>query len=463
MIDSVLAQTYDQFELILVQGSTISDRADAIRASASKDKRIKIVEATNPTKHIVPNTNEGLSAATGDFVAFMDHDDTLSPWALNEIVVALDANPKIDLFYSDEDKLSDDGKHRSSPLFKPDFSPALITTVNYISHLNVVRRPLVEKLGGLREGFDGAQDYDFILRALTTKPVVHHIPKILYHWRQAEGSTAVHPDRKDYVEAAAMRALRNFATLMGIKADVVPVENMPTTYRYRYHLKEKPPVYVLIQGKEEQDLFLKGFSAQTAYSNYHLYDHQPIAALPGNALLLWVDPSLRPETENWLTELVSVAIQPSVGTVGGWIRDQSSRTVESWYTINGQEAQPVFAGSLPDTWYHNGHPLWPRNVLVPTPKCLMAQASVIKSLHISTDPIPSDLPSISLQLYRAGYLNVFWPYARLHATESTEPSKPFQLSTHGLPLKDPFLNPNLRIRKGSIELTPLPDKTPVIK
>jgi glycosyltransferase involved in cell wall biosynthesis len=452
MVDSVLAQTYPKFELILVQGSTRPERAVAIQRQGTRDKRIRVIEATNESRKIVPNTNEGLEQAQGEYVAFMDHDDALPKWALNEVVAVLQ-DKKIDLVYTDEDKLSDDGKHRSLPLFKPDFSPALITTVNYFSHLTVVRRQIVTKLHGLREGYDGAQDYDFVLRELSLQPKIHHVPKVCYHWRQAEGSTAIHPDRKSYVEDAAMRALREYAARQKLPAEVRAVENMPTTYRLQYLLAEEPKVYIrLTRGNSLE--FESNFGSRTKYKNIEITSGPLVPAdLAAGAFILWLDPSLRPESDSWLTELVGAASLPSRGFAGGWVRTADTRTVEGVYILENGAARPMYPGSLPDTWYHNGHPLWPRNALMVAPSCCLAPAAAVARFHQSTELSRSGLLHAQIQLHTSGLRNTFWPYARLQTSQAPA-AEPVDLPGLKFSGADPYFSPNLTLKQGVPELNP---------
>ena len=200
LVDTVKAQTYPNWELCLSDGSGAdSPIRKLLESLASSDERIKVIFHEKPLQ-ISENTNAGIEAATGDYIAFADHDDELTPHALFQCVKALNENRDIRILYSDEDKMSMDGHKFFQPHFKPDYNPDLLCTVNYICHLFVVDKNVIQEVGMLRSEFDGAQDYDFIFRCIeAVKPEeICHIPKILYHWRCHEDSTAENPESKTY-------------------------------------------------------------------------------------------------------------------------------------------------------------------------------------------------------------------------------------------------------------------------
>ena len=235
LVDTVKAQTYPNWELCLSDGSGADSPIRKLLDSlASSDERIKVIFHEKPLQ-ISENTNAGIEAATGDYIAFADHDDELTPHALFQCVKALNENRDIRILYSDEDKMSMDGHKFFQPHFKPDYNPDLLCTVNYICHLFVVDREIISQVGMLRKEFDGAQDYDFIFRCVeTVKPEqIYHIPRILYHWRCHEDSTAENPESKTYAFEAGKRAIEEHYKRTGINAEVLQGEFLGL-YRTRF-------------------------------------------------------------------------------------------------------------------------------------------------------------------------------------------------------------------------------------
>lgn len=220
LVESVRGQTYPNWELCLSDGSgKDSPLKDYLEVLQRKDSRIKVVSHDRQLR-ISENTNAAIGIAEGDFIVFADHDDLLVADSLFECAAALNENREIEMIYTDEDKVSMDGKEFFQPHFKSDYNPDLLRTNNYICHLCVVKRGLVERSGLLRPEFDGSQDFDFVLRCTenTDEKKIHHIPRILYHWRTHQGSTAENPESKMYAFDAGMRAIQAHYDRTGIRA-----------------------------------------------------------------------------------------------------------------------------------------------------------------------------------------------------------------------------------------------------
>ena len=217
-VQSVLTQTYENWELLLIDdGSTDPDLLRILPHLAGRDQRIVLA---NLGKHggISAASNRGLELARGEWITFLDHDDVLEPDALFQIVNALQTDPDADLIYSDEDKLGEDGFE--APLFKPDWSPDFFLSYNYVGHLTAVRRDLVQRAGGFRPQFDSAQDYDLFFRVTELTSRIHHIPRVLYHWRRSESSSAISVRQKPEQLDASRRAIEDHLKRRGEAAHV---------------------------------------------------------------------------------------------------------------------------------------------------------------------------------------------------------------------------------------------------
>ncbi len=216
-IDSILNQVYTNWELCMADDASTDPNVKKILTEYQQlDERIRVV-FREQNGHISEATNSALAIATGEFVALLDNDDELAINAFYEVVKVLNENPELDLIYSDEDKIDMDG-NRSDPAFKPDWSPDLLLGTNYISHLGVYRRSILEEIGGFRKGYEGSQDYDLVLRFTekTTKERIKHIPKVLYYWRMLPTSTAVDQGSKGYAFEAGLRAVQDALVRRGI-------------------------------------------------------------------------------------------------------------------------------------------------------------------------------------------------------------------------------------------------------
>lgn len=270
LIESIQEQTYSNWELCLSDGSGEgSPIAEKLQAHTKTDERIKVV-SHKESLQISENTNAAIAIATGDYVAFADHDDELTANALYECVKAINEDSNIEILYSDEDKMTMDGNKYFQPHFKPDFNIDLLCTVNYICHLFVVKREILDKVGVLRSEFDGAQDYDFILRCVEDSSHIYHIPKILYHWRSHEDSTAENPESKLYAFEAGVRALQAHYERLGVKAEVSKGEYLGL-YRTKFIRDYDPLISIIIPNKDHiADLkrCIDSIEAKSTYKNY---------------------------------------------------------------------------------------------------------------------------------------------------------------------------------------------------
>ncbi|HLZ14435.1 MAG TPA: glycosyltransferase family 2 protein [Candidatus Saccharimonadales bacterium] len=505
LIESVREQLYDRWQLCIADGSTDAARAAAIKAACAADDRI-VYHAVGKNLGIVGNTNEALQLAKGDFVGFLDHDDTLSPHALLEVVDALNKQPQTDIFYSDEDKISDDGRVRSLPFFKPGWSPQLLEGVNYMTHFFVIRRSVIEAIGPLTAGYDGSQDFEFILRATDHTQAIVHIPKILYHWRLAEGSTSGPITNKNYANDAGLKALRDHIRRQGIKATVLEREDLPTNYHVRYDVPKDAKASIIIPFKDKADLLkacVGSILAKTTYKQYEIIlvsnnsteqaTHDYLATLKHNKkitivyhdqpfnysqvnnvgrrhatgdYLVLLNNDTEVITGEWLGELLGVAAQPWAGAVGPLLFYPTNKIQHAGVVLGMMSmAGHVFRMLPEDAITPYGRPRWPRNCLAVTGACLAVKASKYDEVGGLDEQfvVAGQDVAFNISLYEKGYRNVYWPFAKLYHYESVSVGSyskaPVGDYNHSLDYyrpylngRDPYFNPNLALDNEQIAL-----------
>ena len=281
LIDSLKAQTYSEFEVLLSDGGPENARIkNAVDKCVSGDERFKYIDAPasdtlrvdrreDGSLGISDNTNQALSAAKGDYIVLGDHDDLFTPDALYECAKLLHENEIKDnvVIYSDEDKVNENGTRFFDPHFKPDYNIDLLRSVNYICHMFVASRSLAEELGGFRSEFDGAQDYDFILRCVEKAEKIYHIPKVLYHWRESDASTATNPEAKMYAFDAGQKAIEDHLHRVGLEAEVRFGENLGY-YITKYKIQGEPLISIIIPNKDHIDDLKKCIESVENLSTY---------------------------------------------------------------------------------------------------------------------------------------------------------------------------------------------------
>ncbi|SFP38044.1 Glycosyltransferase, GT2 family [Butyrivibrio proteoclasticus] len=271
-IDSVLSQTYGNYELILVDDCSTWENVVPTLKEYENDEHVTVIyRQTNG--HISTATNDGIAVAKGDFLVFMDCDDLLAANALYEIAKKLNENPNLDFIYTDEDKITEDGKIRHMPFFKPDWSPDLFWSLNYTNHLSAYRMEIVKKTGGLRSEFNGSQDYDFVLRFMenTDNARVGHISKILYHWRERKESVAYAMGSKNYAADAAKRAKEEALKRRNIAGHLEFVSDV-SQYRVVYEPVGNPGVSIIIPSKDNYPILKQCISSIKKYTTYKNYE-----------------------------------------------------------------------------------------------------------------------------------------------------------------------------------------------
>jgi GT2 family glycosyltransferase/glycosyltransferase involved in cell wall biosynthesis len=494
-IESVRAQVYPHWELCLADdGSRAPHVAAVLEEYARKDSRIRVTRLP-ANGGIAQATNAALALATGPFVGFLDHDDTLAPHALAEMALRLAREPEADLLYSDEDRLDTQGR-RCAPFFKPGWSPDLLRSVNYLCHFVVARRSLLTEVGGLREGFEGSQDYELLLRLSERTQRIAHVPGILYHWRASGLSLSQDPRKLQAASAAGVRALKEHLARLGEAAEVEEVA--PTHYRVRYPVKGEPKVSIIVPFKDKPELLrmLTTSLEKTRYQNYELLLVSNNSTKPETFALLeqLTDPRIRkltwdfpfnyPAINNfaarhatgelllflnndieiiepgWLEELIGQTQRPEVGCVGAKLLfpDGSLQHAGVVVGLTGFAGHPFWR--MPDTRHVTpfGHADWVRNYLAVTSACVMLRREVFETLGGYDERFTvcgSDV-ELGLRLVRDGLRVVYTPHATLVHHESASrrldqlPENDFWQSFSAyrpyLRSGDPFYNPHLTLR-----------------
>lgn len=271
LLDSIVGQTYANWELCLADGSTQEEVGAYIRKKYGTDRRIRY-ERMKENLGIAGNTNAAVAMATGEYVMLCDHDDLLEISALYEMVLQLNQDPSIDIIYTDEDLVNSDTTEYYSPRFKPDYNPDFLRSINYICHIFMVRKTILNEVGCFREEFDGAQDWDFILRCCEKSDRICHIPKVLYHWRAHENSTAGNPDSKKYAIDAGKRALEQHYARLGLEAEL-RYTDIFIMFQTILKVQGNPKVSVIISSKDHIDDLEKCITSieeKTTWKNYEI-------------------------------------------------------------------------------------------------------------------------------------------------------------------------------------------------
>ena len=267
-IDSVINQTYTNWELCLADDVSPNENIRTIiKTYAEKDQRIKYI-FREKKGYISAASNSAIEFSTGEFIALLEHDDLLTPYSLYENVLALNINSEIDFIYSDEDKI-DKGGMLTDPYFKPDWCPNNLQSRNYIGHFTIIRSLLVKEVGSFRLGYEGSQDFDLYLRITEKTNKIHHIPKILYHWRMYKAATSQNIESNQY----GIKALEDSLRRKNLNGKVYQIKNLPSYYQIRYDIKEKKKVSIIIPSKnltDITDVCINSIFKFTSYPDYEI-------------------------------------------------------------------------------------------------------------------------------------------------------------------------------------------------
>lgn len=517
MIDSLLAQTYGNWELCIANGSPEdSAMKKVLEEYTKKDSRIRVSELTE-NKGIAGNTNAALEMAQGEFVGLLDHDDLLAPNALYEIVRALDEDRNLDAVYTDEDKVTTELDEHFQPHLKPDFNLDLLRSNNYICHFFVVRRSIVQKVGGFCQEFDGAQDHDFIFRCIETAEKVGHIPEILYHWRTHKASTADNPASKMYAFDAGKRAIEAHLKRTGTEGIVSHTPDLGF-FRVKYPVQGQPLVSVIIPNKDEKETLkacIDSIREKTEYPNYEIIIvennsttdeifqyYKELSQDPRIRLLRWkkefnysainnygvrhangeyllfLNNDVTVITPGWIKELLGVCQRPEVGAAGVKLIYPDNTIQHAGCVIGlGGIAGHMFVDMPANRtgYLHKASIL--QDMSAVTAACMMMKRTAFEEAGGFTEKLSVAFNDVDLclKVRKNHKLIVYDPYVQLYHMESKtrgaednkEKVRRFQEEIEYMRCQwidilkkgDPYYNKNFSLTKWNYSLRPLPGMT----
>ena len=514
MIESLISQTYPEWELCIANASPDNEEMQGVLADYSaKDSRVRFCNLKE-NLGIAENTNRAFSMAKGEFMGLLDHDDLLAPNALYEIVQALQDHPQADALYTDEDKVTTELDEHFQPHLKPDFNLDLLRSNNYICHFFVVRRSIVEKAGGFRKEFDGAQDYDFIFRCTENARAVLHVPEILYHWRTHKASTADNPASKMYAFEAGKRAIEANLERTGTKGVVSHTQDLGF-YRVKYPVQGKPLVSVIIPNKDEKETLqtcMEMLNSNTSYQNFEIiiiennsttdeifryykelskdprihllrwgkeFNYSAInnfgVAHAKGEYLLFLNNDVKSINPDWMEEMLGVCQRPEVGGVGAKLIYPDNTIQHAGCVVGmGGIAGHMFVDMPADRtgYLHKASLL--QDMSAVTAACLMMKKEVFEEAGGFTEDLAVAFNDVDLclKVRKNNHLIVYDPYAKLYhmesktrgAEDSKEKVRRFQteieyMRCHWLDILkngDPYYNKNLSLTKWNYSLKPIP-------
>lgn len=461
LVRSMMYQSYANWELCLVNASPEDVHLTSLLENwAMRDKRIRVIRLEK-NLGIAQNTNAGIAASTGEFIAFLDHDDFLEPDALFCYADALNKDKTIDVFYSDEDKTDEYAAHYFYPHFKSDFNIDLLHANNYMCHFLAVRKSLVDTVGGLNEKFDGAQDYDFVLRLTENTKKIYHCPGILYHWRCSNQSTAANQGNKMYAIHAGKAALNAHYKRIGwnARAQEGAVDGW---YQTKFTLKEEPLVSILIPNKDhtdDLDVCLNSFFERADYQNYEFIIIENNSVLPetfayyekiekehdnvkvvyweagfnysainnfgfkfakGDYIML-LNNDVELITPDIFQSMLGFCMRPEVGIVGAKLLYNDHTVQHAGVLVGaGGLADHVFKGIHEDDPGYMGRAISSQDVSAVTAACLLVKRSVYEEVGGLEDEFQVAFNDVDfcLKVRKAGYLIVYDADVKLFHYES---------------------------------------------
>lgn len=509
MIESVQKQTYGNWELCIANANPANEQVKAIlKEYTENDARVKVTDVPE-NEGIAQNTNKALEIADGVFIGLLDHDDVLAENALYEVIKELNKVAGTDVIYTDEDKVSTAMDEYFSPNFKPDFNLDMLRSNNYFCHFFVAKKELIETVGGFRGEYNGAQDYDLFLRCIEKAERIAHIPKILYHWRVHQESTADNPLSKMYAYDAGQKAIEQHLKRCGVTAEVSKTENLGF-YRVKYQQEGSPLVSILIPNKDQKDTLdqcLKSIEARTDYENYEIiiiennsteqetFEYYKQIKNPKIRVIEWKDEfnysainnfgvrhakgeyllflnnDIEVINSDWLGEMLSNCQREEVGAVGAKLYYPDNTVQHAGVIVGiGGVAGSVFVGLKRGYTGYMHRASIQQNLSAVTAACMMVKKSVFEEVGGFEEELKVAFNDIDfcLKIREKGHLIVYDPYVELYhyesktrgAEDTTEKIRRFQseieyMRSHWssiLKNGDPAYNPNLSLKKWDYSL-----------
>jgi GT2 family glycosyltransferase len=438
-VESVLAQSVDDFELKLCDdcGGDL-EVIEFLRRCEAADDRLELT-VSDRNGGISDATNRALSRSTGRYVVFLDHDDELADGALEVIAAAIRAQPEADVLYSDSDKISADG-HRFTPALKPGWSPDMLCSGMYLGHVLVVRRGLVEKVGGLRSDYDGSQDHDLALRVTEVAGSVVHIPRILYHWRSGAGSAAANPLAKPWAREAGRAAVADALRRRGEQATVEQDPRAVGRYHCARSVAPRATVTIALVARNlDERTRVRGATsnrgaharelvATTGMSDVRVdwsgsggdcgsdWASRASAALraAGTELVVLLDPELLPLSRHWARDLVALVDRPGIGAAGGCVIERSRVAHVGLVTGLRGSVGPLLAGLPQLRPGYQALAIAQRDVSALGAECILVRREAATILELLPSRLSADVAAaaLCLMLGRSGYRTLYEPAAR---------------------------------------------------
>lgn len=503
-IESINNQLYSNWEVCIADDNSKEEGLLSYLRELEKNPKFKVIYRTE-NGHISACSNSALELATGDFICFMDHDDLLTKDALFHFADALNLDSSLAIIYSDEDKITEKGRY-TQPNFKPNWSPDTFLSRNYISHFVGIKKSIVDQLNGFRVGFEGSQDYDLLLRATEVSQQIHRIPKILYHWRMHDKSTAMNEEAKDYAFLSGVKALNEALQRRNIKGIASLQSGKPGFYRIRYTLENTPKVSIIIPTYNNSEVLttcIHSIFEKTSYQNFEiilinnnsnekaLFDcfelwkskygeqfqlldcpypfnysklmNDGVAHASGDFILL-----LNNDTEviqnNWIEQMLHHAQRKSIGAVGVKLLYPNDTVQHGGVVLGiGGVAGHTFIGAKKDDPGYFYYLTSVTNYSAVTAACLMVEKSKYLAVGGFDEQLAVEYNDVDfcLKLIEKGYYNLFNPDVVLYHYESLTRGHPYatkeSYKRHLSEVKyfkkkwqsyidnDPFYNPNLSL------------------